>query len=48
MIDRVLKTIDARRDQSLEELKWLLRIPSVSTKPEHAPDMARAGVATGG
>jgi acetylornithine deacetylase/succinyl-diaminopimelate desuccinylase-like protein len=42
MIDRVLKTIDSRRDQSLEELKWLLRIPSVSTKPEHAPDMARA------
>jgi acetylornithine deacetylase/succinyl-diaminopimelate desuccinylase-like protein len=42
MIDRVLKSIDARRDQSLEDLKWLLRIPSVSTKPEHAPDMARA------
>ena len=42
MIDRVLKSIDARRGQSLEELKGLLRVPSVSTKPEHAPDMARA------
>jgi acetylornithine deacetylase/succinyl-diaminopimelate desuccinylase-like protein len=41
MIDRVLKTIDSRRSESLEGLMELLRIPSVSTKPEHAPDLAR-------
>jgi acetylornithine deacetylase/succinyl-diaminopimelate desuccinylase-like protein len=32
----------ARQDQSLEELKQFLRIPSVSTLPEHKPDMQRA------
>ncbi|HJX41368.1 MAG TPA: hypothetical protein VJ345_07900, partial [Anaerolineales bacterium] len=32
----------ARQDQSLDELKELLRIPSVSTLPEHKPDMQRA------
>ena len=32
----------ARQDQSLDELKDLLRIPSVSTLPEHKPDMQRA------
>src|SRR5688500_11064997 len=41
MIDAVLRSIDARRDQSLADLKTLLRIPSVSTKPEHAQDLKR-------
>jgi acetylornithine deacetylase/succinyl-diaminopimelate desuccinylase-like protein len=41
MLERVLNNIDARRQESLEGLRNLLRIPSVSTKPEHAPDMAR-------
>lgn len=41
MIDQVLSTIDARRSESLAGLKEFLRIPSVSTKPEHKPDMQR-------
>jgi acetylornithine deacetylase/succinyl-diaminopimelate desuccinylase-like protein len=32
----------ANRERFLEELKELLRIPSVSTLPEHQPDMLRA------
>src|SRR5687768_10075451 len=42
MLDDVLRTIDDRRDDSLAALKELLRIPSVSTKPEHAQDMVGA------
>jgi acetylornithine deacetylase/succinyl-diaminopimelate desuccinylase-like protein len=42
MLDRVLQTIDSRKDQSVAALKEWLAIPSVSTKPEHAPDMQRA------
>jgi acetylornithine deacetylase/succinyl-diaminopimelate desuccinylase-like protein len=42
MLPDVLATIDANRQQSLERLKSFLRIPSVSTKPEHTPDMQRA------
>jgi acetylornithine deacetylase/succinyl-diaminopimelate desuccinylase-like protein len=42
MLDKVLQTVDADRTQSLERLKTFLRIPSVSTKPEHGPDMRRA------
>ncbi len=42
MLDRVLQTIESRKDQSLAALKEWLAIPSVSTKPEHAPDMQRA------
>lgn len=38
----VLNTVDRRRDASLAALKELLRIPSVSTKPEQAQDMVRA------
>lgn len=41
MIDRVLQTIDSRRQQSLEGLREFLRIPSVSTKPDHKPDMQK-------
>ncbi|MGH7213631.1 MAG: dipeptidase [Tepidisphaeraceae bacterium] len=42
MLDRVLSTIDSRQHQSLAALKEFLCIPSVSTKPEHKPDMLRA------
>src|SRR5216117_3107575 len=48
MIDRVLKSIDARRKHSLEDLKMLLSIPSVSTKPEHAADMLECAVTLSG
>src|ERR1700759_1144264 len=34
--------IDARRDQHLGELYDFLRIPSVSAKSEHKPDIERA------
>ena len=34
--------LDSTRDQRLESYFELLRIPSVSTLPEHAPDMRRA------
>src|SRR5438309_5807838 len=34
--------IDSRRDQNLAELNELLRIPSVSAKSEHKPDIERA------
>ncbi len=41
MLDQVLATIDAQQHQSLDLLKQFLSIPSVSTKPEHGPDMTR-------
>jgi len=34
--------IESRRDTNLNELKEFLRIPSVSTKSEHKPDIERA------
>jgi acetylornithine deacetylase/succinyl-diaminopimelate desuccinylase-like protein len=34
--------VDANRDRFLKELFDLIRIPSVSTLPEHKPDVARA------
>jgi len=34
--------IDSKRDEHLNELKELLRIPSVSTKSEHKPDIEQA------
>ncbi|HEV2294435.1 MAG TPA: dipeptidase [Tepidisphaeraceae bacterium] len=40
-LDAVLSTIDGRRDQAVAALMDFLRIPSVSTKPEHKPDMVR-------
>jgi acetylornithine deacetylase/succinyl-diaminopimelate desuccinylase-like protein len=41
MLEQVLKTIDGRQDASLAGLKKFLSIPSVSTKPDHKPDMVR-------
>jgi acetylornithine deacetylase/succinyl-diaminopimelate desuccinylase-like protein len=41
MIDRVLQTIESDRTRSLNGLMEFLRIPSVSTKPDHKPDMQR-------
>ena len=37
-----IQYIQARRGDFAENLKGLLRIPSISTKPEHKADMARA------
>src|ERR1700734_59371 len=34
--------IESRREENLNELKEFLRIPSVSTKSEHKPDVERA------
>jgi len=34
--------IDSRQEQHLTELKEFLRIPSVSAKSEHKPDIERA------
>ena len=48
MIDNVLRTIDARRADSLKGLTDWLRIPSVSTKPEHADDMLECAVTLSG
>src|SRR5688572_18913992 len=41
MLHKVLATIDGRREASLSALKDFLAIPSVSTKPEHKPDLQR-------
>jgi len=41
MIDRILTTLEGRRDQSLAGLIEFLRIPSVSTEPRHKDDMVR-------
>jgi acetylornithine deacetylase/succinyl-diaminopimelate desuccinylase-like protein len=41
MLDQVLKTLDGRKPASLAALKEFLAIPSVSTKPQHQPDMQR-------
>jgi len=40
-LSSVLAKIDSRREQTLRGLMELLRIPSVSTKPEHSADMTR-------
>ncbi len=39
----VLARIDRERDRYLEELKELLRIPSISTDPAYSADVARCG-----
>lgn len=41
MLNRVFQFIDSRRSASIAGLKDFLRIPSVSTKPQHAPDLLR-------
>jgi acetylornithine deacetylase/succinyl-diaminopimelate desuccinylase-like protein len=41
MLTDVLKTLDGRKHQSLQQLIEFLKIPSVSTKPDHQPDMQR-------
>lgn len=41
MLDRVFAAIDSRKQASLESLKDFLRIPSVSTKPDHAKEVSR-------
>src|SRR4051812_37114784 len=41
MLELVLNYIDRSQDRSLASLKEFLSIPSVSTKPEHKPDMQR-------
>src|SRR5687767_11732700 len=41
VLHNVLKAIDAERQQALAGLVEFLKIPSVSTKPEHAGDMRR-------
>lgn len=40
-VQAVLSTIDSRMGASIQGLHEFLRIPSVSTKPEHAPDLQR-------
>ena len=41
-MEKVLQAIDASCEQYVEQLKELLRIPSVSTDPAHADDVRRA------
>src|SRR5947207_968560 len=41
MLPKALQTIESRKHQSLAMLSEFLSIPSISAKPEHAPDMKR-------
>src|SRR5687767_4120895 len=41
VLHNVLKTIDAERQRAVAGLVEFLKIPSVSTKPEHSADMRR-------
>jgi acetylornithine deacetylase/succinyl-diaminopimelate desuccinylase-like protein len=41
MIDAVLQQVDANREATVAGLKELLKIPSVSTKPEHKADLRK-------
>ena len=41
-LDNVLATLDADRQGALDRLFDLLRFPSISTDPAHAPDCAHA------
>jgi acetylornithine deacetylase/succinyl-diaminopimelate desuccinylase-like protein len=47
MLDKVLQTIDDRRQHSLDLLKQWLAIPSVSAKPAHKADMQTAAAWVG-
>ena len=42
MLEQALVFAAANQDRALEELKAWLRIPSISTLPEHTPDVRRA------
>lgn len=42
MLDQVLAYAQAHRDEALEFLKEFIRIPSISTLPEHKTDMQQA------
>src|SRR5579863_7915190 len=42
MLMNLLESIEAKREDHLNELKEFLRIPSVSTKSEHKPDIEKA------
>jgi acetylornithine deacetylase/succinyl-diaminopimelate desuccinylase-like protein len=42
-MEKIIHYIRSHRQQYLEELFQLLRIPSVSTAPEHAEDVAKCG-----
>ncbi len=41
MIDQVIAHVESQKDANVERMLDLLRIPSISTDPEHKPDMAR-------
>ncbi|MBO0764912.1 MAG: hypothetical protein J2P50_10040, partial [Hyphomicrobiaceae bacterium] len=41
-LPKVLKSLDATREEALERLFELLRIPSVSTDPAYAPECRKA------
>src|SRR5258708_10421457 len=41
MIDAVLRDVESGREETVAGLKEFLRIPSVSTKPEHKEDLRR-------
>src|ERR1700742_2687354 len=42
MLDAALQFAEGNKGKALEELKDFLRIPSISTLPEHTPDVRRA------
>ena len=44
----LIQHIESRKEEHLNELKEFLRIPSVSTKSEHKPDIEKAAQLGGG
>ncbi|GAA3767885.1 dipeptidase [Terriglobus aquaticus] len=44
MLEQALAFAATHQDSALEELKAFLRIPSISTLPNHAPDVRRAAI----
>lgn len=40
-LNRILATFEAKREQHLEDMMTFLRMETVSTAPEHAPDLQR-------
>src|SRR6478609_4690046 len=44
MLANVLRTIAHRKEAAVAAVSELLRIPSVSTKPDHAPEMRRCAM----